>query len=61
MAKLPGNNKINLAIFISGRGSNLKTLLKNSFNYKLKLGASLVQIYTGFIFHGPKLIKEILR
>ena len=31
------------------------------FNHKLNLGASLVQIYTGFIFQGPKLIKEILR
>ena len=34
---------------------------KDSFNHKRNLGASLVQIYTGFIFHGPKLIKEILR
>ena len=34
---------------------------KDSFNHKLNLGASLVQIYTGFIFQGPKLIKEILR
>jgi dihydroorotate dehydrogenase len=28
---------------------------------KLAAGASLVQIYTGFIYHGPKLIGEILR
>ena len=28
---------------------------------KITNGASLVQIYTGFIFQGPKLIKEILR
>ena len=34
---------------------------KDSFNHKLNLGASLVQIYTGFIFRGPKLIKAILR
>lgn len=26
---------------------------------KLKAGASLVQIYTGFIYHGPSLIKKI--
>jgi dihydroorotate dehydrogenase len=28
---------------------------------KLRAGASLVQIYTGFIYRGPKLIGEILR
>ena len=28
---------------------------------KLAAGASLVQIYTGFIYRGPKLIGEILR
>lgn len=28
---------------------------------KLKAGASLVQIYTGFIYEGPRLIKEINR
>jgi dihydroorotate dehydrogenase len=27
---------------------------------KLDKGANLVQIYTGFIFEGPKLIKDIL-
>jgi dihydroorotate dehydrogenase len=27
--------------------------------YKLKAGASLVQIYTGFIYEGPGLVKEI--
>lgn len=26
---------------------------------KLEAGASLVQLYTGFIYEGPKLIKEI--
>ena len=26
---------------------------------KLNAGADLIQIYTGFIYHGPKLIKEI--
>ncbi|MGP1680019.1 MAG: quinone-dependent dihydroorotate dehydrogenase, partial [Burkholderiales bacterium] len=28
---------------------------------KLAAGASLVQIYTGFIYRGPQLIGEILR
>jgi len=28
---------------------------------KLEAGASLVQLYTGFIYEGPKLIKEINR
>jgi len=28
---------------------------------KLDAGAKLVQLYTGFIYHGPPLVKEILR
>jgi dihydroorotate dehydrogenase len=28
---------------------------------KIKAGASLVQIYTGFIYEGPALIKRILK
>lgn len=28
---------------------------------KLEAGASLVQIYTGFIYHGPPLIRDIIR
>lgn len=28
---------------------------------KLKAGAKLVQLYTGFIYHGPPLVSEILR
>ena len=28
---------------------------------KLEAGASLIQLYTGFIYEGPKLIKEINR
>jgi len=28
---------------------------------KLKAGAALVQIYTGFIYSGPKLIADICR
>ncbi|MNH39067.1 Dihydroorotate dehydrogenase [compost metagenome] len=27
---------------------------------KMAAGASLVQIYSGFIFHGPRLIKDIV-
>ena len=33
---------------------------KESFNMKIDNGASLVQIYTSFIFHGPKIIDELL-
>ena len=33
---------------------------RDSFYHKLKLGSSLVQVYTGFIYRGPKLIKAIL-
>jgi len=33
---------------------------KESFNMKLEKGASLVQIYTSFIYDGPKIIKKIL-
>ena len=33
---------------------------KDTFNKKLELGASLVQIYTGFIYHGPKILKKLL-
>ena len=30
------------------------------YQEKLNAGADLVQIYTGFIYEGPKLIKDIL-
>ena len=33
---------------------------KEDYNKKLESGASLVQIYTGFIIHGPKIVKNIL-
>ena len=33
---------------------------KESFNSKLELGASLVQIYTSFIYQGPQISKEIV-
>jgi dihydroorotate dehydrogenase len=35
-------------------------MTKEDFNKKIESGASLVQIYTGFIIRGPKIIKEIL-
>ena len=28
---------------------------------KLMAGASLVQVYSGFIYHGPKLVKDIVK
>jgi len=34
---------------------------KGSFNSKLDKGASLVQIYTSFIYHGPAIVKKLLR
>ena len=41
MPKLIGINKINIAVFISGNGSNFKNLIFNSLkkksNYKIKL------------------------
>ena len=33
---------------------------KESFNMKLEKGASLVQIYTSFIYDGPEIIKKLL-
>ena len=33
---------------------------RDHFKKKLELGADLVQIYTGMIYKGPELIKEIL-
>jgi len=34
---------------------------KESFDSKLDKGASLVQIYTSFIYHGPKIVAKLLR
>ena len=34
---------------------------KESFNMKLDLGASLVQIYTSFIYEGPYIVKKLLK
>ena len=42
MVKFPGNNKINLAIFISGRGTNFKSIFKFSKKKKSNLSIKLV-------------------
>jgi dihydroorotate dehydrogenase len=34
---------------------------KESFNSKLNNGASLVQIYTSFIYQGPEIVNKLLR
>ena len=34
---------------------------RSDYNEKINSGASLVQIYTGFIIHGPKIVSEILK
>ena len=44
-------------IFIIGVGG---VFSKEDYESKIKSGASLVQIYTGFIFEGPAIIKNIL-
>ena len=31
------------------------------YQEKINAGADLVQVYTGFIFEGPKLIQDILK
>ncbi|HCM47318.1 MAG TPA: quinone-dependent dihydroorotate dehydrogenase [Colwellia sp.] len=47
------NNKLPI-IGVGGIASS------NDANEKLQVGASLVQIYTGFIYQGPPLVKEII-
>ena len=44
-------------IFLIGVGG---VFTKEDYKNKIKLGASLVQIYTGFIFKGPSILKNIL-
>jgi dihydroorotate dehydrogenase len=48
---------INPSIAIIGVGG---VMSKTDFNKKIDSGASLVQIYTGFIIHGPKIVSDIL-
>mgnify|MGYP002045802747 CR=1 FL=1 len=33
---------------------------KDDFDIKINAGAELVQIYTGFIYNGPKIVQDIL-
>ncbi len=42
MPKLIGTKKINIAVFISGKGSNFKNLIKHSFKKNSKFKISLV-------------------
>ena len=44
-------------IFLVGVGG---VFTKEDYENKTRLGASLVQIYTGFIFEGPVIVKKIL-
>ena len=50
-------NKKNLELPIIGVGG---VMTKADFEEKINSGASLVQIYTGFIINGPKIVSEIL-
>ena len=42
MKKLIGTNKINTAVFISGKGSNLKNLIKFSFSKNSPIIVNLI-------------------
>ena len=42
MQRLIGSDKINIAVFISGTGSNLENLIKNSFKKNSKYKINLV-------------------
>ena len=44
-------------IFLVGVGG---VFTKEDYENKIRVGASLVQIYTGFIFEGPAIVKKIL-
>jgi len=44
-------------IFLIGVGG---VFSKEDYENKIKLGASLVQLYTGFTFEGPAIVKKIL-
>jgi dihydroorotate dehydrogenase len=33
---------------------------KSDYNAKISRGASLVQVYTGFIYVGPRIVRKIL-
>ena len=48
---------LNKDIFLVGVGG---VFTKEDYKDKIMLGASLVQVYTGFIFEGPAIVKKIL-
>ena len=50
-------HKLDKDIFLVGVGG---VFTKEDYENKIALGASLVQIYTGFIFEGPAIVKKIL-
>ena len=54
--KLNKDNDNKLFLIASGGVFN-----KTDYNEKLNLGASLVQVYTGFIYEGPGIVKSILK
>ena len=64
MVKLTGKNKINCAIFISGRGSNLKSIFKYSkkkiSNINIKLVVSSKKNIPGIIFAKKNKINFII-
>ena len=51
------NKKNNNELFLIASGGVFD---KKDFNEKINSGASLVQIYTGFIYEGPGIVKSIL-
>ncbi len=64
MKKLNGNlNKFNIAVFISGRGSNLKSIIKHSrkkkSKYQVKLVISNKKYAKGLLFAKKKEIKNL--
>ena len=50
-------HEFNNEIFLIGVGG---VFTKEDYESKIKSGASLVQIYTGFIFEGPGIVRNIL-
>lgn len=50
-------NELDKDIFLIGVGG---VFTKEDFEKKIKSGSSLVQIYTGFIFNGPAIVRNIL-
>ena len=56
LKKLNENNKTNKLTLIGVGGVNDK----DDYEDKIENGAELVQLYTGFIYEGPGIIKRIL-